>query len=140
MLSSKHNHILFIVSAGNNGIDIDKKKVFPASFPLDNLVVVSSSTIFGTLPQSSNYGKVSVDFLIPAEHIEVIDHRAVRTLVSGSSYAVPRLAALVARYLRKNPEASVAEIRRLLIARAVEVDDKIVQYGWIPDPLDDYLF
>ena len=34
-------HTIFIVSAGNNGIDIDKQAVYPASFDLDNMIVVS---------------------------------------------------------------------------------------------------
>ncbi len=138
--ANEYKHMLFIVSAGNNGINIDKQKVFPASFPLENSVVVSSSTIFGKLPQGANYGRLSVDFLVPAEQVEVIDHRGVRTQASGSSYAVPRIAAMVARFVHNNPKASINEIKQLLIERAITVDQNIVKYGWIPDPLDNYLF
>ncbi|MDP6774741.1 MAG: S8 family serine peptidase, partial [Rhodospirillales bacterium] len=36
-------HLLFIVSAGNNGRDIDTAPVYPAALPLDNLLVVTSA-------------------------------------------------------------------------------------------------
>ena len=92
-----------------------------------------------SVKRSSNFGKNSVDFLIPGEQIPVIDHRGVRTKASGSSYAVPRVVAMAVRYLSKNPNASVGDIKNILISRAVN-NNQFVKYGWIPDPLDDYLF
>ena len=69
--------LLFIVSAGNNGRDIDVDPVYPASL-LQNMIVVSSADAFGRLGQGSNYGTQNVDLLVPAEEIEVIDHRGAR--------------------------------------------------------------
>ncbi len=135
----QHKNILFFVSAGNDGINIDDKGVYPASFDLENILVITSSDIFGNLARESNFGKNSVDFLIPGEQIPVIDHRGVRTKASGSSYAVPRVVAMAVRYLSNNPNASVSDIKNILISRAVK-NNKFVKYGWIPDPLDDYLF
>ena len=135
----QHKNILFFVSAGNDGINIDEKGVYPASFDLENIIVITSSDIFGNLARDSNFGKNSVDFLIPGEQIPVIDHRGVRTKASGSSYAVPRVVAMAVRYLSKNPNASVGDIKNILISRAVN-NNQFVKYGWIPDPLDDYLF
>ena len=135
----KHKGILFFVSAGNDGINIDEQKVYPASFELENIIVVTSADIFGNLARGSNYGINSVDFLIPGEQIPVIDHRGVKTKASGSSYAVPRLVSLTVRYLSKYPKASISDIRKLLISRAVSKSE-VVKYGWIPDPLDNYLF
>ncbi len=135
----QHKNILFFVSAGNDGINIDDKGVYPASFDLENILVITSSDIFGNLARDSNFGKNSVDFLIPGEQIPVIDHRGVRTKASGSSYAVPRVVAMAVRYLSNNPNASVGDIKKVLISRAVK-NNKLVKYGWIPDPLDDYLF
>ena len=47
--------ILFVVSAGNNGRNIDEHPVYPAALSLDNLFVVSSSDHFGR-PGSFNTG------------------------------------------------------------------------------------
>ncbi len=135
----KHKDILFIVSAGNNGFNIDKKPIYPASLDLDNIITVTSSDQTGRLGRGSNYGKSSVDFILPAERVEVIDHRGIRASTGGTSYAVPRLVALVSRYLDKNSKASIDDILSFLKKRAIQKGKKITRYGWIPDPLDNYL-
>lgn len=131
--------ILFIVSAGNNGRSLDDAPVYPAALELENILVVTSSDLEGRLGRGSNFGPETVDFLVPAERVEVIDHRGVRADTGGTSYAVPRLAAMAARYLGNHPGASMEEIKQALIARAIPAQPGLVRYGWIPDPTDDYL-
>jgi hypothetical protein len=138
--AKKHKEILFVVSAGNSNINIDVDQIFPASLELKNILVVSSSTIFGNLAKGSNFGPNSVDLLVHAEQLRVIDHRGVKSIASGSSYAVPRIGAMIARFLTYNPEAKIGEIIEMLRKRAVPIEINLVKLGWIPDPLDDYLF
>lgn len=135
----KHKDILFIVSAGNNGFNIDNKPIYPASLDLDNIITVTSSDQTGRLGRGSNYGRYSVDFILPAERVEVIDHRGVRASTGGTSYAVPRLVALISRYMNKNPNSSKDDILSFLKKRAIKKGEKITRYGWIPDPSDNYL-
>ena len=135
-----HPELLFIVSAGNDGRDIDAAPIYPASLPLDNMVVVTSSDAFGRLASGSNWGTVSVDLMVPAEALEVIDYRGARGTASGSSYAVPRVAALAARLLDANPSATTADLKQALFDRAVpplERGAPRVAVGWIPNPADD---
>lgn len=134
-----NKNIIFVVSAGNNGFDIDKEPIYPASLDLKNILTVTSSDQNGRLGRGSNYGKNSVDFMIPAERIEVIDHRGVKSFTGGTSYAAPRLVALISRYIEKNPNCTNDEIYAFLKKRAVQRDKKLTKYGWIPDPLDNYL-
>ena len=136
--AKQHPHILFVISAGNDGFDIDVNPVFPASFDLENIVVVTSSDLFGRLPPQSNYGRVSVDLMVPAEQVDVFDHRGVFTTASGSSFAAPRVAALAARFLNKNVEASTTDIINFLKSRAINSGSTPVRFGWIPDPSDDF--
>ena len=136
--AKSNKNILFFVSAGNDGKNIDFDKIYPASFDLENIIVVTSSDISGNLAQGSNFGSVSVDFLIPGEQIPVIDHRGVKTNASGSSFAVPRVVAMAIRILSNNPNANILDIKSKLISRAIRSNEK-VKYGWIPDPLDNYL-
>ena len=136
--AKQHPHILFVISAGNDGFDIDVNPVFPASFDLENIVVVTSSDLFGRLPPQSNYGRVSVDLMVPAEQVDVFDHRGVYTTASGSSFAAPRVAALAARFLKKNVEASTTDIIDFLKSRAINSGSTPVRFGWIPDPSDDF--
>ena len=135
--ASEYKDILFFISAGNDGKNIDENKVFPASFDLENILVISSSDISGDLAQGSNFGKKSVDFLIPGEQIPVTDHRGVKTKASGSSFAVPRIVAMAVRLLSFNTDATTIDIKSTLIDRALKNEN--VKFGWIPDPLDNYL-
>ena len=132
--------VLFIVSAGNDGINIDENPIFPASFELNNMIVVTSSDSFGRLASGSNWGKKNVDLMVPAERIPVIDHRGVRVKASGSSYAVPRVAALAARLKLKHPGWKIERIKEEIFNLAVRPrtrGPKRVRIGWIPNPSED---
>lgn len=136
----RHSQILFIVSAGNDALDIDQVPIYPAALDLANILVITSGDEFGRLAAESNFGRVGVDIMVPAESMPVIDHRGVRSETGGSSYAAPRVAALAARFLEARPEANTKDIVDYLIWRTISNADLRVQYGWIPDPTDDYGF
>ena len=132
-----HPQILIIVSAGNDGRDLDRTPLWPAAAALDNLVVVTSADGFGRLAAGSNWGATSVDLMLPAENVPVVDFRGARATASGSSYAVPRLAALAVRLLEKTPAMTAQQLKSKLFARAVPspYEKDAVAVGWIPDPL-----
>ena len=132
--------VLFVISAGNNGRNIDEHPVYPAALSLDNLFVVSSSDHFGRPGAASNTGSQHVDIFVPAEQVSVTDHRGVRTTTGGTSYAAPRVAALAARYLRANPNADTQQIISFLQKRAISGQGNMSAFGWIPDPKDDFGF
>lgn len=136
----RHIDILFVVSAGNGGFNIELNQVFPASFDLENKVLVTSEDQFGRLPRHSNYGIKSVDFMISAEQVDVFDHRGAYSTTGGSSYAAPMLAALATRFLAQNKSATTRDIVTVLENRAIIKGSKLVQFGWIPDPSDDFKF
>ncbi|HCV89016.1 MAG TPA: hypothetical protein DGU02_07490, partial [Alphaproteobacteria bacterium] len=101
---------------------------------------VTSSDDFGRLGRGSNSGGQSVDFMVPAERVEVIDHRGARADTGGTSYAAPRLAALAARYLAATPDADTPAILSFLKRRARPASDVALKFGWIPDPSDNFGF
>ena len=132
--------ILAVVSAGNDGRDIDRDPVYPAASALENMLVVTSADGFGRLARGSNRGRVSVDVMLPAENVEIVDFRGASGTASGSSYAVPRLAALAARLLAREPGLSAARLKARILARATPSPyerEGVVAAGWIPDPLSD---
>ena len=137
--AKKHSNLIFVVSAGNNKQNIDIKPIYPASFDLKNIITVSSSTKNGQLGRDSNYGFKNVDFLLPAERVLVLDHRGVKAFTGGTSYAVPRMVALIARYMLKHKHSSLDEVLNFLKKRAISNNNKFSKYGWIPDPTDNYL-
>lgn len=131
--------MLAIVSAGNDGQDIDKQPLWPAALDLENIITVTSSDGFGRLAPGSNWGAASVDIMLPAENLDVIDFRGAEGKASGSSYAVTRLAALAVRLLEADPSLEADGLRALIFSRAVPspYGDNAVRVGWIPDPLQD---
>ncbi len=50
-------NIKLVVAAGNEGIDISKTKMYPASFEFKNLFTVGNGVNFDTKNEKSNYGK-----------------------------------------------------------------------------------
>jgi len=135
-------HMLFIVSAGNDGRDIDEEPVYPAALTPDNFLVVTSADGFGRLAEGSNWGRTSVDVMVPGEQIDVIDHRGAAGKASGSSFAVPRITALAARLLSKNPEWDADKLKQAITGRGRPskfYSEMPVRFGWVPDPTDDFV-
>ena len=134
--AKQYPQMLFVVSAGNNGRNIDQEPVYPAALHLDNMIVVSSADD-STLPaRGSNWGRGHVDYLLPAEHINVLDFDGTLTRVSGSSYAVSRMVALLVRLQQQNPDWVADDFKAELRRRFN--DGKRARFiggGYIGDPL-----
>lgn len=133
-----HPDILFIASAGNNGRDIDQYPVYPAALDLPNLLVVTSADDFAVPAEGVNWGRTSVDYMVPAEHVPVVRFGGVAGYAAGSSYAVPRLVALAARRLQANPDWSVEEVQADIRRRfANGAFARQLAQGYLHDPLYD---
>lgn len=132
----QHPHILFIASAGNNGRNIDQQPVYPASLSLDNLLVVTSADDFVVPAERVNWGRTSVDYLLPAEQLSAIDFDGSEVAVSGSSYAVPRAVAMAARMKQANPNWQAPELIAEFSRRYADgASARYVNGGYIADPL-----
>jgi len=135
-----HPHMLFIVSAGNNGRDIDQTPVYPAALDLENMLVVTSADDFVRPAEGTNWGRTSVDYLLPAERITLIDYSGNEIQASGSSYAVARVSALAARLKMAHRQWTAADIlaelgRRYGSDAGADALDW-VSSGYIADPLE----
>ena len=132
-----HPDMLFVVSAGNNGRDIDSQPVYPASLDLENMLVVSSADPGGRPAQGSNWGRASVDLLVPAEEILTTDFHGRPRVVSGSSYAAARVSALAACLLQQNPEWRADMLKAAIVEQSREPvggQQAYSAYGFLPDP------
>ncbi|MDC0434088.1 S8/S53 family peptidase [bacterium] len=130
-----HPHILFVASAGNNARNIDEQPVYPASLALDNLIVVTSADDFGHVAEGVNWGRVAVDYMVPAEGVQALEFDGSNTWVSGSSYAVPRVVALLARYLRDDPALTTAELKQRVRQRFSNgIAPRQLAQGYLYDP------
>lgn len=132
-----HREILFVISAGNDGRNLDRKPVYPAGFGIANAIVVASSDDFGRLPRDSNWGTKTVDVSTPGEQLVTRDHTGAIKNASGSSYAVPRIAALAARFKATHPDWDAEALKQAIIKLASPSPGERVprtRYGWIANP------
>ena len=130
--------LLAVVSAGNDGRNVDLEPVYPAAFDHPNIITVTSSDGFGRLANGSNWGPQSIDIMLPAENLRVTDFRGSPGVTSGSSYAVPRLAAMAVRILTQTPDLSALALKARLLSLAKPSPferEAVVAAGWIADPL-----
>lgn len=135
--AAAHPEMLFVISAGNNGRDIDSQPVYPASMKLENMLVVSSADADGHPAPGSNWGQESVDLLVPAEEMLVTDFHGRARVVSGSSYAAARVSALAACLLQENPEWRAEILKAAILEQARPPDAESFAYsayGFLPDP------
>ena len=133
--AESHPHMLFVVSAGNNGRDIDSQPLYPAVFDLPNIIVVTSADDFARPAERTNWGGESVDFMLPAEQQALTDFSGEPAFGSGSSYAVSRMTALAANLKLQNRNWQAEQIVDHIRQLAIPVDTGEVAVGYIPDPL-----
>jgi hypothetical protein len=134
----QHPQMLFIVSAGNNGRDIDTLPVFPAALDLENMLVVTSADDFVQPAERTNWGRISVDFMVPAERRSALDYSGTETRVSGSSYAVSRVVALAAKLKIEHRDWLGVDIIDALRQRYGNNSPDVFDWvngGYIADPL-----
>jgi len=134
--AEQHPDILFIASAGNNGRNIDQAPIYPAALDLANLLVVTSANDFVLPADRVNWGRVNVDYMLPAENQAITNFYGDPALASGTSYAVPRAAALAARWLQANPTWRAPELIAEFARRYADgMSIRHVGGGYIADPL-----
>ena len=132
----RHPEMLFIVSAGNDGRDLDREPVYPAALRLANQLTVTSSENDGTLARGSNWGRDSVDLLVPAERILVTGFDGRRIFASGASYAAARVGALAACVLAAHPQWHAKELREAILGQGRPPGaEGWSAHGFLPDPV-----
>jgi Subtilase family len=114
----RHPEILFVVAAGNDNRDIDRRPVYPAALPLDNLITVTAARANGHLARGVNWGPRTVDLMVEADGLLALGFDGRVAPVSGSSYAAARVTALAACLLAARPDSSVATLQTQIFALA----------------------
>lgn len=111
--------MLFVVSAGNDSIDINNDtNIYPTSFGLKNVISVGNVRFDGNLSKTSNYGKY-VDIAAPGTDIisTISDYKF--GCLSGTSCATPYvtgLAAIISGYTKKRQKSQ--SIKKIICQNA----------------------
>lgn len=110
--------VLFVAAAGNSGADSDSRPMYPAAFPLDNIISVAAVDAEGQLARFSNFGKRSVDVAAPGVDVLSCIPGNDYKKYSGTSMAAPHVSGIAALLKSMYPKRSMRDIRDLLIAGA----------------------
>jgi subtilisin family serine protease len=102
---------LFIAASGNEGVNIDNQPTYPASYDLDNIVVVGSISGNEELSSFSNYGPQTVDILAPGDRIASTYTNNGYAFSSGTSMAAPFVTGVASLMLEKYPDANYRQLK-----------------------------
>lgn len=113
--ASKKN-ILFIAAAGNNSMNTDDKKYYPANYPLENIISVAATDNKGELVSFSNYGSNTIDIAAPGKLIYSSLPNNTYGIMSGTSQATAFISGVAASLIVKRKMSHTKEILFDLLA------------------------
>jgi uncharacterized repeat protein (TIGR02543 family) len=122
---------VFVVAASGNDGETSTAMMYPASY--ENTISVGAVDKTKTIAPYSNYN-TQVDLAAPGTGIvtTAIDGYTNVSLVSGTSFAAPHVAGIIALYLSLYPQASIAEVKTRLYGTAEDLGDAglDIYYGY----------
>jgi thermitase len=105
-----HNTLL-VVAAGNDGENIDKHPLYPASYSDSNILAVAASTSDDELADFSNFGSTAVDVAAPGDNIYSTYLGGGYRTLSGTSMAAPYAAGVAALLRKQESDATYGNLR-----------------------------
>lgn len=111
-------NVLFVAAAGNDSLNIDRSKEYPASFELAAQITVGATGNHDIMADYSNYGAHSVHIFAPGTAIISTIPGAQAASLSGTSMATPFVTAAAALLLSAEPTATNAQLRKAFYAAA----------------------
>lgn len=112
---------LFVAAAGNEENDNDVFPMYPASYPLENVISVAAIDRRDRLASFSNYGRNTVHLGAPGVEIfsSVNTSDAAYDWYDGTSMATPHVTGVAALILARYPDADLEEVRARLFLGTV---------------------
>ena len=111
--------VLFIAAAGNRGMDNDKNPMFPASFPIDNIISVAAIDSNKNLSSFSDWGLSTVHVAAPGEHILSTIGANNYDFLDGTSMAVPFISGAAALIWSAHPSWTYLDIKNYIIGHCI---------------------
>lgn len=113
---------VFVVAAGNDGLNVDRLPDYPSSIPASNKIVVAAAIDNTALANFSNYGEGTVDVAAPGVNILSTAPGQRYIVLSGTSQAAPYVTNVISLEKDANPALKALELKRILL-ETVDVKD-----------------
>jgi len=123
---------LFVIAAGNDGMDNDQFPTSPANVKMQNTITVAATLGYQKIASFSNYGVKMVDVAAPGVGIESSIPGNQMLTVSGTSQASPFVANVAGLLFDQNPNLSNSDLKKILMETADMKDflkGKVVSSG-----------
>jgi thermitase len=111
---AQDHNVLLVVAAGNDGENIDKNPIYPASYTDSNILTVAASTDTDTLASFSNFGSTAVDVAAPGDDIFSTYLGGGYKYLSGTSMAAPYAAGTAALLRKQESDATYGQLRKAI--------------------------
>ncbi len=130
-----NSNMLFVIAAGNDGQNTDRKASYPASYDLENLISVGNLNYDGTLHYSSNYGEKTVDIAAPGSYILSTTSENGYSYMTGTSMSAPFVSGAAALVYSHYEDITLADVKEILLSSAAKLDslDTLVATGGMLD-------
>lgn len=120
-----------VCAAGNDGRDLDREPLFPASVPRAGVIAVMAIAADGSLlghdgkPRASGIrtavGGSTIDLAAPGAELPAAGPRTRVELVEGTSFAAALVSAAAAALIAKEPQLDSAEVVERLVESSVRL-------------------
>jgi len=132
------NDVLIVNAAGNEGIDLDGKQVYPNDQELVGTEISDTFLTVGALNYKyggelvanfSNFGKTSVDVFGPGVKIWSTTPLNTYEYLQGTSMAAPNVAGVAAMVRSHYPNLSAKQVKKILMDSGVSTKTQVVLGG-----------
>ncbi|MDA0169604.1 S8 family serine peptidase [Solirubrobacter taibaiensis] len=107
---------LFVVAAGNDGLDVDVTGRYPCALELPNVVCVTAAGGDGSVPSFADTGARSVDLAAPGISIISTIRGGIWASQSGTSMAAPHVTGAAALMAAREPLARPEDLAKALLS------------------------
>lgn len=130
-----NSNMLFVVAAGNESQNTDKRASYPASYDLENLISVGNLNYDGTLHYTSNYGANTVDIVAPGSYILSTTSNNSYSYMTGTSMSAPFVSGAAALIYSHFEDITLADVKEIILETATKLEslEGVVETGGMLD-------
>lgn len=126
VITSLADHgVVFVNAAGNESLDVDRNKEYPASLNLLAQFTIGATAEFDGMAEYSNYGAKAVHVFAPGTNIVSTLPNAGYGRLSGTSMATPFMSGAIALLLGAEPQATTPQLRQAIYSTVARRSDYV---------------